>query len=249
MSQSVAQQIAVVPGRVMSASDSVVGQGSGVDNAVRALLVPHREATISSEVAARIGKIHVKDGDTFKEGDALVTFSCDVRDAKLRAAQAELKRYQTTYNANLRLRQEQAVSSLELAVSAARVDEARANVDLAKAELRKCRLVAPYDGRVVKVFMNEHETTGVGDPLIAILNDSRLEMLLHLPSQSLPSVHKGTKFRVHIDETGQTYDAKITRISPRIDASSRTLEVRAEIMGSHPNLLAGMSGNAILEQR
>ena len=220
----------------------------GVGDEVRALLIPHRQATISSMVAARIQTIHVKDGDRFKKGDVLISFKCDVLVASLRSALARQKQYQITHDANLELRKDDAVSKLDVALSEARLEEGNANVALAWAQQQKCKVVAPYNGRVAKVAVNEHESVDIGSALIAILDDSRLEMTLHLPSSWVTSVSKGMKFEVSVDETGKRYDASVVRISPEIDPTSRTFEVTARIVGKQGDLLAGMSGYAHFER-
>lgn len=212
---------------------------------IRALLVPYREATLSSLVAARIAAITFKDGDRFKKGDTLVSFECGVLNAGLETAQARLKQYRLTNESNRELRRKEAVTRLDLALSEAKVEEGNAEVALAREQLKKCKVFAPYDGRVVKILANEFENVEVGDPLLSILDDSKLEMTLHIPSRWFMSISKDTNFEVALDETGKTYQAVITRISPKIDTASRTFEVTARIVGEHKDLLAGMSGIAI----
>jgi len=67
-----------------------------------------------------------------------------------------------------------------------------------------------------------------------------------LPSESIAGLRKGGKLRLRIDETGREYQAVLSVIGPTIDQVSQSIEVRAEISGSHPELLAGMSGTAII---
>ncbi len=219
----------------------------GIAHQVRALIVPRREATLSSLVAARIDNIAVEDGDRFGRGDILLSFDCAVQSAALQSALAQLKQYELTHAANVDLRKSEAVSKLDLALSEAKIDEGKAEVALARAHLKTCRVRAPFDGRIAKVLANEHETVEVGDPLIEILDDSRLEVTLHMPSRRRSAMSAGARLQIAIDETDKVYEAVVARISPRIDAASRTFEVTAEIVGSHAELVAGMSGIAIFE--
>lgn len=212
-------------------------------NDVRGLLVPRRQAKISSLVGARIKRIHVESGDRFKKGKTLISFECDVLVASLQSARARLKQYKVVHTTNIELRKDNAVSDLDYALSSARVEEGEADTNLALAQLRKCEVKAPYDGRVVEVIVNEYESVEVGADLIAILDDSQLEMVLHVPSKWVASVTKDKKVKVGIDETGKSYDAIVVRTSPNIDPTSRTLEITAQIAGVHPELLAGMSGD------
>ena len=233
-------------------SDVLLPKMADIDNIadeVRALVVPRREATLSSLVAARIDKIAVNDGDRFTRGDILLSFQCNVHSAALQSALAKLKQYELTHAANIDLRRNEAVSKLDLALSEAKIEEGKADVALSRAHLQMCTVKAPYDGRIEKVLANEYETVEVGDPLVEILDDSRLEVTLHIPSMRRVSISKGTRLKVSIDETGKVYDAVVSRMSPKIDAASRTFEVTAEIVGSHSELLAGMSGIALFDSK
>ena len=224
-------------------SEEAVPAGN-LGNQVRALLIAHRQAVISSQVSARIQTIHVQDGDRFKQDDILISFTCDAQTASLQSALAKQKQYQLTHDANVELRKDDAVSKLDVALSEAKLEESQANVAYARVQRQKCNVVAPYDGRVAKVEVNEHESVEIGGPLITILDDTQLEMTLHLPSSWVTSVSMGVKFQVSIDETGKVYDASVIRVSPKIDPTSRTFEVTAQIVGQQNDLLAGMSGDA-----
>lgn len=239
-----AQQVVATTSSTTPSTREIVDDPESIGTDIRALLTPQRRATISSLVSARIRQIHFREGDRFKKGEVLVSFECEVLKARLQSDLAKLKQYELTYNANRELRKNDAVSKLDLALSGAKVEEGKAEVALARAQLRKCTVRAPYNGRIVEVVANEFENANIGDTLIAILDDEKLEMILHLPSKWMTSLSPGKKFTVTIDETGKRYDAAVIRTNPRIDPTSRTFAAIAQILGKHPELRAGMSGNA-----
>ena len=214
---------------------------------LRVLLRPHREAIISSLVSAQIKTIHLKDGDRFSAGDPMFSFKCETQNAKLNTMRARLKQHRLIHAANLELRKDNAVSQLDLALSGAKVEEGEADVALAVAQRRKCEVHAPFDGRVVKLLVNVHESAEIGTPLISILDDEQLNVTLHAPSHQVMSLTPGQRFKVSIDETEGHYDAFVLATVPRIDPTSRTVEVNGRIEGKHSELLAGMSGTATFE--
>ena len=135
-----------------------------------------------------------------------------------------------------------------MALSGARVEEGKADVALARAQLNKCKVQAPYAGQVVKRIAQEYESVDIGAPLIAILEDRYLEMTLNAPSRLITSLVKGIRFRVSIDETGRRYHAEVLRVNPKIDPTSRTFNVTAGFVDTHPELRAGMTGDAMFVQ-
>ena len=94
----------------------------------RALLIPKVETVISGEIAARINAVRVDVGDGFKRGQVLVVLDCGLYKAQLDKARAELKEATKTLEVNQRLEKLGSVSELEVAVAAANVDKAKAEV-------------------------------------------------------------------------------------------------------------------------
>ncbi len=211
---------------------------------VRGLLVADIETTLSSQLNALIEKIKVKEGDYFKRNQLLVKFDCRLYQAELDKSKAQLQAAQKTLNANLQLQKFEAISDLEVILSESEFIIAKADVKLYKVRTTLCSIKAPFSGRVVKLHVAPYRSVSQGEPLIDILNDSKLEIRLNVPSKWLPAIKIGTRFKVKIDETGRTYKAKIIRIGAKIDPVSRTLPIMAAILGKDKHLLAGMSGVA-----
>ncbi|MGI9317543.1 MAG: efflux RND transporter periplasmic adaptor subunit, partial [bacterium] len=110
-----------------------------------------------------------------------------------------------------------------------------------------CILRAPYSGKVVARLTNRYEYVNSGQPVMEIIDDSKLHMQLYVPSIWITKINKDTSFKVYIDEVDTEYDAGIVRINPRVDAGSKTLELIAQLKEHHDELRSGMSGNAQFE--
>jgi len=213
---------------------------------VRLLLVPVQEATLSSPITARILSLPVDEGGRFHRGDRLVVFDCEIPRAELDKTRAELASAEKTHESNLQLQAMRSISNLEVAISAANLDKAKAEVAVTRARVRQCEIRAPFDGRVVEHLLNAHETAAQAEPLISILDDSRLETELIVPSAWVTWLKPGMPFEALIDETGRSYPARIKTIGARVDPASQSIKVTGEIEGSKDDLLAGMSGRAKL---
>lgn len=210
---------------------------------VRVLIVPLVETVLSSEIPARIERIRVDMGDRFKSGQNLVVFDCETYKAQLKKAKVELTEARKIFEINKRLDALQSVSELEMAASAAKMEMAKAEMALRKTQIKKCAVKAPFSGRVVRRKANPFEYVSPGQPLLEVI-DAHLRLQLLVPSDWSKWMKKKLRFKVHIDETGKDYTARITALGARVDPVSQTLEVRAKIDGKHRELLAGMSGMA-----
>jgi membrane fusion protein (multidrug efflux system) len=211
---------------------------------IRALLTPLVESTLSSQIAGRIKNVNVQNGERFKAGDDLIQFDCTIQKAQLQKAQAELLATRKKHEANLKLQEYKSIGDLDVAVSAAEVEKARAEVALVNAQFSMCTIKAPFNGRVVKRIAMPYESVNQGEALIELLDDSELKVELYVPSRWLQWLKPDTEFTVHIDETGKAYPARITSVGARVDAVSQSIAITATITGKHPELLTGMSGDA-----
>jgi len=211
---------------------------------VRGLLKPLHEATLSSEILAKIVALPFTEGKHFKKGDVLVRFDCARYQAELAASQAEFSARQKTSDNNAELATYNAAANLDVEVSAAQTAKALAQVQVAKAMLSGCTIAAPWAGRVVENIAHQHETVPPGKELLRILDDSKLEIDVLVPSKWLSWLKIGTKFSFKVDETGKGYPAIVTELGAQVDPVSQTIRIRAGLNKQDASLLAGMSGSA-----
>jgi RND family efflux transporter MFP subunit len=131
---------------------------------------------------------------------------------------------------------------VELAQSA--VNKAEAELEIARLNTERCTIKAPYDGRVAKVYVNEHESIERQQPLIEIIGSGILEAQLLVSSKWLSWLVKDYPIQILVDETKESYDATIESIGANIDPVSQTIDITAKFLENYDSLLPGMSGTA-----
>jgi membrane fusion protein (multidrug efflux system) len=174
----------------------------------------------------------------------LIEFECATQRAQVARAKAVETQAEKTAAINQRLANLKSIGQLELDVSRAEVEKARADLDIANAAASKCEVAAPFNGITVEQKAQQFQYATPGQPLLEILDDRSLEIELIAPSRDLGWLKPGYAFQVHIEETDKTYPAEITRVGGRVDPVSQTIKVFGEIRGDAPELMAGMSGRA-----
>ena len=212
---------------------------------IRGLIKPRKTAVISSEIIlAKIIRMPFKEGDRFNKGDILVEFDCAMNHANLAAAKAEHEARSKKHENNKELLALDAISNIEVELSAADVKKAVAEVQVANIRVQHCLVKAPYDGRVVTTWANEFESVETDIDLLSILNDKELEIELIIPSNWLGWLKEGEHFDFLVDETGKKYSATISRIGAAVDATSQTIRVIGIFESTNKDILSGMSGTA-----
>lgn len=213
---------------------------------IRAQLTPRRYTTIAAEIGAKVSSLPVPEGGGFRAGQLLVQFDCSLQRSQLEKAEAELDGAEQTHKSNVRLEELNSVGQLELDLSKAAANKAKAELGVNKAVLAKCQVAAPFGGRVAEQRVREQQYVQPGQALLDIIDDSVLELEFLVPSVWLRWLKVNGKFDVQIDETGKTYPARFTRIGARVDPVSQSVKVAAAIQGRFPELMAGMSGKVLI---
>ncbi|MDE2068875.1 MAG: efflux RND transporter periplasmic adaptor subunit [Bradyrhizobium sp.] len=212
----------------------------------QAKLVALHAATLSSEMAGRIDAIATRVGDRFRKGDVLVTFDCALPNAQLTHAQATLTEAARKYEIERRATAQKTTGQLELDIPAAEVLKAKADLAAAEALVSRCSITAPFAGVTVDQKIRAFEYATPGQALLGVLDDHALEVELTAPSRWLRRLRPGTAFQLAIDETGKTYPGKVVRLGGRVNGVNQSVRVFGEVMVEAPELMPGMSGNAIL---
>lgn len=218
-------------------------------NRIRTQLMSSNDVEISSEIAAKIAKLPLREGDAFAKGDLLVSFDCGLYQAQLRKAEATASAADREQEITSRLAALHSAGALEVAKAAAGAREAHADAAYMQATVAKCSIRAPFAGRVAKRDAAPFEYVTPGKPLLEILDTGALEVRLIVPSNWLAWLKPGVGFTVHVDDLDRDYPAKVARIGARIDPVSRTVVVSGRMDGGHPELLPGMSGWAQFPNR
>lgn len=227
-----------------SARPAVSAPRPAASGSIRVLVLPADETVLASPVPVRIAKVHVGLGLPFKQGATLISLDCDEPRARQAMASADLAGATDQYEAKLRMQGLEQASDVEVSLAASAVAKARAQIDLYRFQISQCAIRAPWDGSTARLHVRSHMTVNAGQPLLDLVRSGLLLLKLNVPSSWVSSLKMGHSFDVTIDETGNTYQARVHRINSRVDAVSQTIELEATMLKSHADLLPGMSGIA-----
>ena len=213
-------------------------------SAIRVLLVPELETTLSAQMNGTLGQINGSLGKQVPKGALLVQLQCGEHQARAKVAEAELAQARQNLDAKKALRDLNAVGDLEVSMAVTETEKASGSRTLAVTQAGYCAVRAPFAARVAKVYAKSFQTVSTGAPLFDIVSDSALKLRLNAPSTLLRQLQPGMPFKVTILETGKTYPARISAVNARVDAVAQTVELEGKLDEKFPDLIAGMSGIA-----
>ncbi|WP_122490860.1 efflux RND transporter periplasmic adaptor subunit [Pseudomonas viridiflava] len=196
---------------------------------------------LSLEIAGTVKALLFESGQKIRVGQPLLQLDSDVERALLGTAEADLGLAQVEHGRGSRLVGDQAISRGDFDKLAAQLKKAGATVAQLKASLAKKQILAPFSGTIGirQVDVGDYLASGT---VIATLQDlSSLYVDFHVPEQALPKLSVGQRVQVSVSAyPGQSFDATISAINPRVDESTRNVLIRATQPNPDGRLLPGM---------
>lgn len=228
-------------------------------------LVPVRELTISAEVTGRIEAMDVREGQAVAEGDLLATI--DVRalrnqleqqeaTASATLAQLDLARTQLARTDSLVRRGTASATTLETeTANVAQLEASYAalqrQVETARDDLSKARIVAPFDGIVSSRLVNQGTFVSPGAEMLGLVDIDSLVLEGGIPVTYGPRLRVGQTVSVRVEGVSdRVFDGTIDRIAPVAVSGTRVLPVYASLENTDGVLRGGMfaAGDLVLEE-
>ena len=200
-----------------------------------------RGADLSLELAGIVDKIEFKSGQDVKVGDVLLRLRNDDDVAKLESLEAVAKLAKITYDRDLKQYKAQSVSQATIDSDAANLKNSNAQVEQQRAIVDKKILRAPFDGNLGlrQVDLGQYLAPGTLIVTLQALRPIYADFLL--PQQALDKIEVGQPVTAKTDTyPGKTFKGKITAINPKVDTSTRNVQVRATIENPDKQLVPGM---------
>ncbi|MDA8621467.1 efflux RND transporter periplasmic adaptor subunit [Psychrosphaera sp.] len=225
-------------------------QNIGSYYAANAVLESRAEADVISKVQGLVEGVYVEEGDYVQKGQLLAkldssryVLALQQREAALAQVKSELHRLKSAKNQAL-------VSADTLEKLEWQYKSLQASTDVAKLDVKETEIIAPISGyvsaRYVKVGNLVHQYQHQN--LFHIVAQDKLEGVIYLPEGRLPEVKKDQPVQLKLPAIGaQSFNARISRISPVIDANNGTFKVVVEVSNSENLLKPGMFAEVNIE--
>lgn len=212
-------------------------------------LAPVRGVDVTTEIAGLVRTVHFKSGDDVKAGQVLFEMNADADVAQLRALQAAADLSATTLKRDKLQLAAQAISQAQVDGDEADLKSRQALVAQQKALVDKKTIRAPFAGKLGITAINPGQYLNPGDKLVTLQTIDTVYVDFFVPQKQLASLSIGQKLNLGSDAwPGVAFPAKVTSISPKVDAATRNVQVQATVPNAKRQLLPGMFANVSLEQ-
>jgi len=201
-----------------------------------------RSISLKNELAGTVREVRLIPGQIVEAGTLLVALDVSVEEADLRAQAAQAALAKTILNRRQHLSQ-------ELATTQEEVDRARADLDVAQAQIARTKAViakktirAPFRARVGIADVHPGQYLDEGTLLTTLQGvGDAVHVDFSVPQQVAGSLQSGET--VEVMEAGQAWPikAKIIALDARVDPTTRNAMIRARIEGTKSIPVPGAS--------
>ena len=244
----IAAELPSVPAQSASRMDS-----SGFDGTVEAV----RQTVIAAQVSGAIVQLDARVGERVKAGQRLLRIDTRAADqnaaaseAQVQAARAALDVARKEFGRQQQLFQNQFISqaALDRAESEFKATQAQVNVQLAQAGAARTQsglhlVRAPYDGVVAEVPVALGDMALPGRPLVTVYDPSALRVSAAVPQTVASRMTTGQLPRAELPglpPASQWLTPTRMQLLPTVDASTHTVQLRADLPAGLSGVTPGM---------
>jgi RND family efflux transporter MFP subunit len=229
----------VIVGGALIPADYRVSAPARLEGAMQRVLVAPGEGYLK--------QAHVRPGDRVKEGQLLAEMADEDLKLEMRKAQSEVAQLENSYGVAL-VKNDRA----EIGMLQARLEEARAKLQLVEAQLDRVRLTAPFDGVVITGDLTQSLGAPVkkGEALLTLAPEHDYRVMLEVDERDIGDLGIGQKGHLALTALpGDAMPFEVNRITPVATPGQgrNYFEVEARLNGKREDLRPGLQGVAKVE--
>jgi len=220
---------------------AVVVKTGNVENklVLSGTVLANEEAILKPEVSGKIISMQIKEGGEVERGQLLVKINDADLQAQL-AKQLSLQKINEEKERDLKaLLAVKGVSQEEYDLALSTVQQTKADIDLTQAQIAKTEIRAPFNGVIGLKNVSEGNNVSPADIIASVQQLNPIKIDFSVPEKYTAVVHLNDTVLITIQGTGRKYIGKVFAIDPKIDASTRSLKIRAICENSKREIFPG----------
>ena len=196
---------------------------------------------LSVEIAGTITDVQFQSGEKVSKGQAIVLLDSEMEQASLVSAEADLSLARLEFQRARSLLDRQAISRSEYDRLNAQSQKAEASVAQLRASLAKKRILAPFSGTIGIRQVDVGDYIAAGTPIATLQDLSTLYVDFFLAEQHVPLLALGQKVQLRVAAyPDERFEGVISALNPKVETTTRNVQVRAELANPDGRLLPGM---------
>lgn len=222
---------------------SAIAQAGAWPNTFNAIgsLASYRGITVQTEAEGAVRRVVFESGATVEAGALLVELDDSIEAAQLPGLEAQARLAEINLKRAVELRANETNTQADVDTAEAVLAQSRSAVAQLKASLAKKKVVAPFAGRLGISLVHPGQFLAKPAPVVQLETLDPIHVDFSLPQQTLARVAVGQSVQVTVDALpDRVFRGEITAINPRVNATTRSLTLRATLPNPDEVLRPGM---------
>ncbi|MCW5890236.1 MAG: efflux RND transporter periplasmic adaptor subunit [bacterium] len=201
------------------------------------------------ETEGVVVEVAFDEGAEVVRGTVLFRLRDDWQRARLREAEAQVALTEQAWRRARTLAGEKILSGAELDQATANRDAARARLDVARIELERMTIRAPFDGVVGTRRVSPGDRVTAATDLVQIDAVATLKLAFPLPEPIVDWVKPGMTLAVSVaPHPGERFPGTVYFVAPALDPRNRQLLLKAHVPNPDRRLRPGLFATVKLDQ-
>ncbi|MBK8815475.1 MAG: efflux RND transporter periplasmic adaptor subunit [Methylococcaceae bacterium] len=228
------------PALVMVVGNQATAHAMSLVGEVRPRYESGQGFRINGKIIARKAEV----GDRVKKGQIIVKLdpsdtnlnvasaqaNVTAAEASLNLAAAELTRYQKLFAKHFISASALDIKKAELKTAKARLDQEKANAEVAGNQTEYTNLIADRDGILTQIRAEPGQVVEAGEVIAQIADTKLLEVLVAVPESKMAEVSLNIPVNIKLWASPEKiYAGKVREIAPSADSSTRAFNVRVTL--------------------
>ncbi len=220
-----------------------------IDHRLTIRISGQTEADKKAELAVRasgtITSLSIKQGDSVKAGDVILSMDSMEKKIAVEAAAQSVKQKQAQMVATDALAKKGNVAKLQLDSARADLQNSQSQYESAKAELERTQVIAPFDGLVDKITVQNGASVQQGAPVAILLSLDPIVATGEISERNLNQIKIGSPATIKL-VNGAVAEGTVRYISRDASAATRTYRVEVAVANKDGAIPSGMTAEVNL---
>jgi membrane fusion protein (multidrug efflux system) len=203
---------------------------------------PFQKALLSATEGGKITKFYKDKGQFVKKGETILEIDNELLKANLDATKAQYELAEITFEKQEEIYNQNVNSEIQYLQAKYGMQQLKANLKMIQTRYNNTFIVAPFSGYIDYKFFEEGELAPVGQPIVNLINISKVKIEAGVPENYISSVKRGDIAKVLINAVGKEYNGKINFVGTSVNATNRTFPIEITIVNKNkevkPELIA-----------
>lgn len=228
------------PGGMITVNGVVV-QPQPLDNIVRSsgTVLASESVDLTAEAAGRIEEILFTEGSHVQKNQLLVKINDDDLRAQLKKTELQIQLAVEQEKRQRQLFEISGISQEQYEIAVNQVNTLKADRDNLAAMIRKREIRAPFEGRIGLRYVSEGGYVSSSTRIASIQKIDLLKVDFSIPEKYSQHVMVGDLVQFNSEETKMKFTGTLYAIEPKIDPTTRTLQLRALIDNREESIFPG----------